>query len=105
MCSGTGSNCRPSAFQVNRAKHCADLRKTACDVPCPPGRTTPPRAMRTPRTRVRGDEDDGLDAVAEAEFDEDAADVGLDGVFLDGEFLRDLGVGEPPGDMAQHLSF
>jgi hypothetical protein len=25
--SGTGSNCRPSAFQVNRAKRCADLRK------------------------------------------------------------------------------
>ena len=23
--SGTGSNCRPSAFQVNRAKRCADL--------------------------------------------------------------------------------
>jgi hypothetical protein len=25
--SGAGSNCRPSAFQVNRAKRCADLRK------------------------------------------------------------------------------
>jgi hypothetical protein len=25
--SGTGSNCRPSAFQVNRAKRCANLRK------------------------------------------------------------------------------
>ena len=25
--SGTGSNCRPSAFQVNRAKRYADLRK------------------------------------------------------------------------------
>src|ERR1700685_4819648 len=25
--SGTGSNCRPSAFQVNRAERCADLRK------------------------------------------------------------------------------
>src|SRR5579859_4957276 len=27
MWSGTGSNCRPSAFQVNRAKRYADLRK------------------------------------------------------------------------------
>ena len=27
MWSGTGSNCRPSAFQVNRAKRCADLQK------------------------------------------------------------------------------
>ena len=25
--SGTGSNCRPSAFQVNRVMRCADLRK------------------------------------------------------------------------------
>ncbi len=95
--------------------------------------SAPPRAMRTPRTRVRGDdddqprvdleaqtgqipvavtrrsrwrqvgddesglvgEDDGLDAVAEAEFGEDAADVSLDGVFLNGEFLCDFDVGKP----------
>jgi hypothetical protein len=46
-----------------------------------------------------------LDPVAEAEFEEDSGDVGLDRGFADVELVGDLGVGEAAGDQAQDLAF
>src|SRR6185437_13722098 len=42
-------------------------------------------------------EDDGLDAVAQAELGEQVTDVGLDGRLADEEVLGDLQVGAAPG--------
>ena len=39
-------------------------------------------------------EDDGLGAVAEVEFGQDAADMGLGGLFGDDQCVADLGVSE-----------
>jgi hypothetical protein len=43
-------------------------------------------------------DNNGLDAVSEVEFGEDASDVALDGAFFDHEFCGDLGIGTPAGD-------
>src|SRR5699024_8981440 len=50
-------------------------------------------------------EDDGLDAVADLEFHEDASDVGLDRRLSEEEPLSDLGVAQPLGDEHEHLPF
>src|ERR1700733_12907181 len=46
---------------------------------------------------------DGLGAVAEVQFCQDAADVGLGGLFGDDEGAADLGVGQAAGDQLQHF--
>jgi hypothetical protein len=48
-------------------------------------------------------EDHGLDAVAQSEFHEDAADVAFDGRVGDDQALGDLVVGEAAGDEDQDL--
>src|SRR5215211_8234880 len=48
-------------------------------------------------------EDDGLDAVAEAEFLQEARDMCLDGRVADDELLGDLGVGEAAREEPQDL--
>jgi hypothetical protein len=49
--------------------------------------------------------DDRLDAVAQAEFGEDARDEGLDGLGADDQGGGDLAVGPAVGDEAQDLQF
>jgi hypothetical protein len=49
--------------------------------------------------------DDGLDAVAEAEFGEDVGDVGFDGGVAEDELLGDFGVGVSSCEQEQHLGF
>src|SRR5215469_10610379 len=49
--------------------------------------------------------DDGLDPVTQAEFGQDAADVGLDGCLGQEEPLGDLGVGVAGGDLDEDLAF
>jgi hypothetical protein len=44
-------------------------------------------------------------AVAQVEFDKDAADVALDGDTRNAEFVGDLGVGATLGDQRQHVEF
>src|SRR2546429_9785269 len=48
-------------------------------------------------------ENDGLGAVAQPEFHQHAADVGLDGLFGDDQVGGDLRVGHAPGHQGQHL--
>jgi hypothetical protein len=48
-------------------------------------------------------QDDGLGAVAEVEFGQDAADVGLGGLLGDDQGAADLGVGQTVGDQPQYL--
>jgi hypothetical protein len=50
-------------------------------------------------------EDRGLDAILEAEFGEDAADVGLDGLFADRQVPGDLPVAVTAGDQPEHVAF
>jgi hypothetical protein len=50
-------------------------------------------------------EDRGLDAVLEAEFGEDAADVGFDGLLADGQVPGDLPVAVTLGDQPEHVAF
>src|SRR5918995_3275807 len=50
-------------------------------------------------------DDDGLDAVAEGEFGEDAGDVGLDGRFGQLEAGGEFGVGQALGQQLQYLEF
>jgi enoyl-CoA hydratase/carnithine racemase len=50
-------------------------------------------------------EDRGLDPVLEAEFGEDAADVGLDRLLADRQVLGDLTVAVAAGDQPEHLAF
>ena len=47
--------------------------------------------------------DDGLGAVTAAEFEQDVADVGLDGGFAEEEPSGDLAVGQAPGDVDEDL--
>ena len=49
-------------------------------------------------------EDRGLDAVLEAEFGEDAADVGLDRLLADRQVLGDLPVAVTLGDQPEHVA-
>ena len=51
------------------------------------------------------DVDDGRRAVTEIEFDEDAADVALDGDARDDELVSDLSVRATLGDQCQHVEF
>src|ERR1700728_3356864 len=46
---------------------------------------------------------DGLVAVAEVQLGEDAADVGLGGLFGDDQGAADVGVGQAAGDQPQHF--
>jgi hypothetical protein len=48
--------------------------------------------------------DRGLDAVLQVEFGEDAADVGLDGLFADRQVTGDLPVAVTPGDQPEHVA-
>jgi hypothetical protein len=50
-------------------------------------------------------EDGGLDAVLQAEFGEDPADVGLDGLLTDGQVSGDLPVAVTAGDQPEHVAF
>jgi hypothetical protein len=50
-------------------------------------------------------EDRCLDAVLQAEFGEDAADVGLDGLFADHEVPGDLPVAVSAGDQPEYVAF
>src|SRR5438309_10837943 len=50
-------------------------------------------------------EDDGLGAVAQGEFGEDAGDVGFDGGFAEGQFAGDAGVGQAVSDEGEDVSF
>ena len=50
-------------------------------------------------------EDDGLDAVAEFEFGQDPAEVGLHGGLGEYEAGGDFLVGSSRGDLAEHLPF
>src|SRR5215831_6251897 len=50
-------------------------------------------------------EDRCLDAVLQAEFGEDAADVGLDGLLADRQVPGDLPVAVTAGDQPQHVAF
>ena len=50
-------------------------------------------------------EDRCLDAVLQAEFGEDAADVGLDGLLADLQIPGDLPVAVTAGDQLQYLAF
>ena len=49
-------------------------------------------------------EDRGLDAVLQAEFGEDAADVGLDGLLADGQVPADLPVVLTAGDQPEYFA-
>ena len=57
--SGAGSNCRPSAFQVNRAERCADLQKrmslTSGTALCGRCKIHASRTQNTPSIRHGGD--------------------------------------------------
>ncbi len=50
-------------------------------------------------------EDGGLDTVLQVELGEDAADVGLDGLFADREFPADLPVAVAAGDEVEYFAF
>ena len=50
-------------------------------------------------------EDRGLDAILQAEFGEDAADVGLDGLFADDQVPGDLPVAVTAGDQPEYFAF
>jgi hypothetical protein len=50
-------------------------------------------------------EDRRLDAVLQAEFGEDAADVGLDGLLADRQVPGDLPVAVTAGDQPEYLAF
>ena len=50
-------------------------------------------------------EDRGLDAVLQAEFGEDAADVGLDGLLADRQVPGDLPVALAAGDKPEYVAF
>jgi hypothetical protein len=50
-------------------------------------------------------EDRGLDAVLQAEFGQDAADVSLDGLLADGQVPGDLPVAVTAGDQPQDVAF
>src|SRR5579864_3723510 len=50
-------------------------------------------------------EDRGLDAVLEAEFGQDAADVGLDGLLADGQVPGDLPVAVTAGNQLEDVAF
>jgi len=50
-------------------------------------------------------EDRCLDAVLQAEFGEDAADVGLDGLLADGQVPGDLPVAVTAGDELEYFTF
>src|SRR3954463_2900448 len=50
-------------------------------------------------------EDDGLNAVAQAQLGEDVVDVGLDRGVAEDEALGDLGVAETVGDQRKNLEF
>jgi hypothetical protein len=50
-------------------------------------------------------EDRGLDAVLQAEFGEDATDVGLDGLLADRQVPGDLPVAVTAGDQLKYVAF
>ena len=50
-------------------------------------------------------EDRGLNTVLEAEFGEDAADVGLDRLLADRQVPGDLAVAVTAGDQPEHVAF
>jgi hypothetical protein len=50
-------------------------------------------------------EDRRLDAILKAEFAEDAADVGLDGLFADRQVPGDLPIAVTAGDQPEHFAF
>jgi len=50
-------------------------------------------------------EDRCLDAVLQAEFGEDAADVGLDGLLADRQVAGDLPVAVTAGDQPEYFAF
>ena len=50
-------------------------------------------------------EDRGLDAVLQAEFGEDAADVGFDGLLADRQVPGDLPVAVTAGDEPEYVAF
>ena len=50
-------------------------------------------------------EDRRLDAVLQAEFGEDAADVGLDGLLADSQVPGDLPVAVTAGDQPEYVAF
>ena len=50
-------------------------------------------------------EDRGLDAVLQAEFGEDAADVGFDGLLADRQVPGDLPVAVTAGDQPEYVAF
>ena len=62
-------------------------------------------AQTTGRLLVAEGEDRGLDAVLEAEFGEDAADVGLDRLLADRQVPGDLPVAVTAGDQPEHIAF
>jgi hypothetical protein len=50
-------------------------------------------------------EDRCLDAVLQVEFGQDAAGVGLDGLFADGQVPGDPPVAVPAGDQVEYVAF
>jgi hypothetical protein len=54
---------------------------------------------------VAGGEDRRLDAVLQAEFGEDAADVGLDRLLADLQVPSDLPVAVTAGDQLEYVAF
>ena len=50
-------------------------------------------------------EDRHLDAVLQAKFGEDAADVGLDGLLADAQVPGDLPVAATAGDQPEYVAF
>jgi hypothetical protein len=69
------------------------------------------RATRSQRLPAGADkpglvgQDDRLDAVAQAQLGQDAADMGLHGRLGDEQPLGDLRVGQPGGDVDKDLAF
>jgi hypothetical protein len=103
LCSGRHANqaIRPAHFTAAHAAHHrlhAELRQA--------GAPDPRAALAALAIGLVSEgEDRGLDAVLQAEFGEDAADVGLDGLLADGQVLGDLPVAVTAGDQLEYFAF
>ena len=76
-----------------------------CPVKCGSGNLAWLRLVLVAAGLVAEGEDRCLDAVLQAEFGEDAADVGLDGLLADGQVPGDLPVAVAAGDQLEYVAF